>query len=129
MNHRDHKQFITLYNFAQDKSKPGRLLQSVKVGDVYISRLQIKPRVITANFYHKLTNTILFVERGRVRMKFIQTQTKEEKEMILEPGSGIVHFPPYVAVANKNIGREIATVILFSDKPFRSGDDYEYKIY
>lgn len=121
--------FIRHYKFKEDKSKPGRVLEWVKVGDVYVSRLFIQPGVVTANFYHKETNTIMFVEEGRVKMKYVQVNTGKSKEMVMTPGSGIVHMPHYVAVANKNIGRDVAVVILLSDKPFRSGDDYDFPIY
>ncbi len=120
--------FVTEYKFNRDPSKPGRVLETVRIGEVYISRLEIEPGVVTANFYHKRTNTILFVERGKVFMKFVQVVTHETKEIVMEPGSSIVHLPTMVAIANKNIGRETAIVILFSDQQFRSGDDYFYEV-
>lgn len=119
-----HDIFIRRYVFEKDYSKPGRLLETVKIGDVWVSRLEILPGVVTGNFYHKETNTVMFVERGKVLMGFVQTQTRQRKEIIMEPGMGIIHMPTLVATANKNIGKDTAIIILFSDRPFRSGDDY-----
>ncbi len=120
---------MTHYPLRHDRTKPGRLLEVVKVGDVHISRLTIDPGVVTGNMYHKDTSVILFVIKGRLKFKFVQTQTKEEKEFVKQVGSGITYMPPYVAMADKNISDEPAIVILFSNKPLRSGDDFEYKVY
>ncbi|MEK7084442.1 MAG: hypothetical protein AAB932_04370 [Patescibacteria group bacterium] len=103
-------------------------MDSSKVGEVYIFRLFIEPGIVTGNYYHKETNTIMFVERGRVKMKFRQVHTGEAAEIDLEPGSGIVHVPPFVALATRNISYDPAVVIIFSDRPLRSGDDYEFSL-
>ena len=123
-----HDIFIRRYPFEKDYSKPGRLLETVKIGDVWVSRLEILPGVVTGNFYHKETNTVKFVERGKVLMGFVQTKTTQRKEIVMEPGMGIIHMPSYVATAYKNIGKDTAVVILFSDRPFRSGDDFAMNV-
>jgi len=122
------KKFITKYRFGKDRTKPGRLLETSRVGGVCVSRLFIDPGVVTGNYYHKETRCALFVEYGRVRVKFKQVNTGEEKEFDMEPGSGVVHVPEYVAIANKNIAFDPAVVILLTNRPLRSGDDYEYII-
>ncbi len=122
------QQFIRLYPFEYDDTKSGRILQTGKVGGVFISRLSIKPEVITGNLYHKKTNIILFVASGKVLFIFKQINTGQTKEIILEPGMGIVHVPPCVVITSKNIDREVSVVFFFSNRPFRSGDDYEYVV-
>lgn len=121
--------FVTRYPFAEDKSREERLLQTVRIGGVYISRVEIEPNASVANLYYKNTNFIFFIETGRMQAKFVQVNTKEEKEIIIEPGSGIMHVPPYNAFAVKNLSKEKGIMIVFSDQPLRAGDDVEFKIY
>lgn len=121
-------EFITKYNFCKDTSKAGRILEFVKVGKVYISRVEMEEGVITGNYYHKETNSMYMVEAGKVKFKFVQVNTKETKEMELKVGSSVVSLPPFIAIASKNCGKELARVIVFSDRPLRSGDDYPFEI-
>ena len=123
------QKFITRYPFSEDKSKAGRSLRTVRVGGVYISRLEIEPHALVANLYYKTTNFIFFVEIGRLKVKFVQVNTKEEKEMTIAPEDGIMHVPPGNAFACKNLDNTKAVMIVFSDQPLRSGDDVDYKIY
>ncbi|MFZ2189895.1 MAG: hypothetical protein WA057_05370 [Candidatus Magasanikiibacteriota bacterium] len=122
------KEFITKYNFSKDTSKAGRILECVKVGQIYISRVVMEPGVITGNYYHKETNSMYMVEAGKVKFKFVQVNTKETKEMELKVGSSLVNLPPFVAIASKNCGTEKACVVVFSDRPLRSGDDFPFEI-
>lgn len=127
---RSHKQFITRYKFQKDRSRLGRSLYSVKVGDVHISRLVVQPQKKIGNSYYKKTNIVFFVEYGRVRMKCVQVNTKEEKEMMLTPGNGIIHLPPYTALAFKNLARKReAILIFFSNKALRGSDEYDFEVY
>lgn len=121
--------FITRYKFEKDRSRPGRSLQCVKVGGVYIFRLVIEPGQVVGNIYFKQTNIIFFVEVGRLHVRCIQVNTTEEKEMMIDPSGGIIHLPPHVAVGFKNTRKENAVVIMFSDKALRSGDEYDYEVY
>jgi hypothetical protein len=121
--------FITRYRFEKDRSRPGRSLQCVKVGGVYISRLVIESGQKIGNVYFKQTNIIFFVEVGKLYMKCIQVNTKQGKEIILSPAEGIVHLPPYVALGFKNTEKDDAVVIMFSNKALRSGDEYNYEVY
>lgn len=120
---------VTQYQFTTDMTKPGRVLKTVKVGDVFISHLTVEPGVVTGNLYHKKTKVMLFVSKGTVRFKFVHVLTKEERELTLHPESGIIHVPPNIAIADKNISKEEATIIYFSDLPFRQDDDYSYPMY
>lgn len=122
-------QFITQYTFRVDQSKPGRILETGKIGGVFVSRLTIDPGVVTGNLYHKETSAVLFVTKGVVHFRFKQVRTGEDRETALSPGSGIIHLPPYVAIGNKNITKEPAVVIFFSNKPFRSVDDYSFTVF
>lgn len=125
----DQRKPMTHYPFQQDRRKPGRLLETVKVGGVWISRVTIDPGVITGNLYHQKTSVMMFVTQGRLRFKFVQINTGEQKEFEMERGRGLIHLPPYVAIADKNIGKDPAVVYYLSNHPFRLDDDYEYKIY
>lgn len=120
---------ITRYQFDHDRGKPGRDLETVKIGDVYVSKLTFDPGVVTGNIYHKRTSLFLFVASGTVRFKFVHIHTKQVMELVVKSDSGVIHVPPYVAIADKNIGNDQAVIIYFSDLPFRKDDDYEYKIY
>ncbi|MBI5728412.1 MAG: hypothetical protein HY984_01515 [Candidatus Magasanikbacteria bacterium] len=131
MSNLDEVQFIRQYRFQElpeDGSKPGRVLRTVKVGEVYISHLVIDPGVITGNLYHQETRVITLVTRGRVLFTFKQVRTGERREVFLRPGDGIVHIPPFVAIASKNVFYDASEVLYFSNKPFRSGDDYPCEI-
>src|SRR3989344_416625 len=97
---------ITHYPFQQDRRKPGRLLETVKVGGVWITRVTIEPGVVTGNLYHKKTSLMLFVTQGRLRFKFIHVNTGEQKEFEMERGRGLIHIPPYVAIVDKNMGKD-----------------------
>lgn len=123
------KKPMTHYPFQQDRRKAGRLLETVKVGDVWISRVTIEPGVQTGNTYHKETNMLLFIAQGHLRFKFVHVESGEKKEFEMMPGRGLIHVPPHVALANKNIGFEPAVIIYFSNRPFRHDDDYPYPIY
>lgn len=120
---------VSFYDLSPDISKPGRLMETAKVGNVYVTRLTIDPEVVTGNLYHKETEVILFVTRGRVNFKFFHIQTREDAEFVLEPGDDIVHVPANIAMASKNVGSEPAVVVYFSNKPFRDNDDHHYEIY
>lgn len=122
-------EFIDQYVFDKDDRKPGRLLETVRVGDVFVTRLTIDPGVVTGNLYHKKTNMILFVTNGTVRFRFKQMSSGEESEFVRSPGGSIIHVPPRVVIANKNIGDDPAVIVYFSNKPFRSGDDFREEIY
>jgi uncharacterized RmlC-like cupin family protein len=120
---------MTHYPFKQDRRKLGRLLEYVKVGDVWVSRLTVDVGVITGNIFHKKTNILLFVTQGKFKFKFVHVKTKESKEFDMEPGRGLLHIPKNISIANKNTGSEKAVIIYFSNNPFRDNDDFEYKIY
>ncbi len=120
---------IKRYRFQHDQSKPGRDLETAKVGGVYVSRLTLMPNVISGNLYHKKAKVILFVTSGFVRFRFKHVKSGETREFDLKPGGGIVHIPPYVAIANKNLGAEPATIMYFSTLPFRQDDDYPFELY
>lgn len=125
----DNTKFVTRYPFSEDQSRDDRLLQTVRIGGVYISRVEINPDGVVANLYYKTTNFIFFIETGRCKVKFIQTNTGEEKESVISPKDGIMHVPPGNAFALKNLSHEKATMVVFSDKPLRAGDDVDYKIF
>ncbi len=122
------QKFITEYLFASDGEKPGRVLDTCRVGEVFVTRMIMNPYVVTGNLYRKETNAILFVTKGKVRFSFVQVNTDERKEIVLEPHERIIHWPPFVACASKNLLNEESVVYFFSNKAFRSDDDYSYEV-
>lgn len=124
----DANQFITEYVFQTDRSKPGRTLDTVKVGEVYISRLTMDPFIVSGNLYHENTNVILFVTAGKVRFSFIHKETGKKRDIMMEPGERIIHWPPGVACASKNLVNEQSIVYFFSNRAFRSDDDHPFEV-
>jgi dTDP-4-dehydrorhamnose 3,5-epimerase-like enzyme len=123
-----HRAFITAYPYHEDASKPGRIMDIARVGEVFVTRLRMKPRVVTGNLYHKKTHVIVFVTEGQVKFTFVQVNTGEKRVVILEPGSPIVHWPAYVACASENVAKRESTVVFFSNQAFRSKDDYKFDV-
>ncbi len=124
----ENQNFIQVFKFVDDVSKSGRILSTVKIGEVYMSRLLIDPGVTTGNIYHKDTSAMFFVERGEVLASFENIKTKEKKEIRVRTGTHAIHIPSFVANATKNIGTNIAVLVFFTDKRLRSGDDFDYHI-
>jgi dTDP-4-dehydrorhamnose 3,5-epimerase-like enzyme len=122
------KQFISLYPYHEDRSKPGRIMEIARVGKVFVTRLSMRPGVVTGNLYHKKTHVIVFVTEGRVKFTFVQVNTQERRVVVLEPGSPIVHWPAYVACASENVARRESTIVYFSNQAFRSKDDYPFAV-
>ncbi len=122
------RDFIERYVLLKDSSRPGRMLETVKVGDVYVTRVTIMPGVVTGNVFHKKTSFIQFVTEGTVEFMVKQMGTGEESAMTLTHESGIIHVPPHVAVATKNKSRKPAVIVYFSNRQFRSGDDYPFEL-
>jgi len=122
------RQWIKLFTFVEDRSKEGRVLSAVKIGNVYMSRLIIEQAVITGNIYHKKTKVMFYAERGTVLATFEHIKTKERYRLVLESGKHVIHVPPLVAHSTKNIGRDSAVLIFFTNRRLRSGDDYSYII-
>ncbi len=122
--------FVQIFHFTPDSSRIGRVLSSVRIGDVYMSRLTIEPGVITGNFFHLETSIMFYVEAGLIVAGFEHIETKERKEVEIKPGMQVVHVPPQVARSFKNIGSEEAVVVFFSNRALRSEDDsYPYQIF
>ncbi len=120
------RDFIERFVLLKDSSRPGRILETAKVGDVYVTRVTIRPGRVTGNIFHKKTSFIQFVTSGKVEFTVKQMKTGEESTISMTPESGIVHVPPNVAVATKNVSKKSAVVVYFSNRQFRSGDDYPH---
>src|SRR3989344_755171 len=96
------RQFITRYKSQEDRSKPHRVMDTIKVGEVYVSRLAMEPGAVAGNLYHKETNAIVFVTRGCARLKFVQVKSGAAEELDADPSFGIIHQPPYSAIGIRN---------------------------
>lgn len=118
--------FIRFFSFEEDKTKPGRVISTAKIGDVYMSRITINPGVRIGNYYNKKTHAMFYVETGQVEAVFEQVKTKERIQKKIPAGRKAVHIPAYVSRAIKNIGKEQAVLVFFTNRRIRSGDDYEY---
>ena len=119
------KPFITKYKFHKDEKKETRVLESVRVGGVYITRIVIQPRAVVGNVYLTQTNIVFFAQVGRVHTKFVQTDGAREQSFDLEPSSGIIHVPPGVAFAIQNLVDAQSVVVAFSDRPLHDHSDDE----
>ncbi len=122
------EEFIRLFSFEDDKTKAGRIISTAKIGDVYMSRVTIDPGVTIGNYYNKKTNTMFYVESGEVEAVFEQVKTKERLQKKIPAGRKAIHIPVYVSRAIKNIGKEKAILVFFSNHRIRSGDDFEYPL-
>lgn len=129
MNEKIPTDFVKVFEFKQDKSKPGRVLETAKIGGVHMSRLSIDPGVVTGNYYRKQTRLMFYVGGGEVLAAFEHVKTGQRKEMMVLYGQHAIHVPPYVALATKNVGHTKAMLIFFSDNPVRmEGDVFPHKI-
>ena len=121
--------FIQIFQFNHDDSRPGRILSTVRIGDVYMSRMTIEPGVVIGNFYHKETFIMLYVEYGSVLIGLEHIEKKERKEIQMKPSEQVIHIPPFVARSIKNVGLDDALIVFFSNKKLRSDDNYEYTVF
>ncbi|HBB38551.1 MAG: hypothetical protein UV82_C0011G0015 [Candidatus Magasanikbacteria bacterium GW2011_GWD2_43_18] len=122
--------FVTTYHFHKDDTKKTRVLESVRVGGVYITRMIIFPKAIIGNLYFTKTNMVFFAQVGELDAKFIQPSSGKEKMFHLEPDSGIVHVPPYVAFAIKNRLDTESVLVSFSDEPLHDrSDDVPFDVF
>ncbi len=120
-----HNNFISEYFFEEDRSREGRTMLHAKVGDVHISRVSIDANAVVGNLIFHTTSLMCFMEFGRVRLKCIEPKLKLEREIIMEPGNHVVHIPPGVGFAMKNLDNKGSLLVVFSNKPLRSQDDEE----
>lgn len=117
-------QFITVCPFEHDVSKPGREIATAKIGDVYMSRVEIDPDVTSGGYYHKETEVVLYAAHGIVQATFEQVCTQKQKTFILDTTRHVVVVPPYNKITTKNIGDEQAVLVSFSNQPLRSDDSF-----
>lgn len=122
------KHWIHVYNMKQDRSKPGRTLSSVKVGDVYMSRLLIEPGVVTGNYFHKKTRVMFYVSSGSITAAFADVESGKEEVVHMKENDKVIQVPPCVAHATRNDSGTPAILVFFSDKPLRSADCYPYQL-
>ncbi len=120
--------FIQTFPFQADTSKPGRVLSSAKIGNIYMSRLVIRPGVATGNCFHKDTRVMFYVEKGEVQVSFEHVRSHEKDSFTMEPDKAVVHIPPLVAHATKNVGTDDAVLVFFSDNELRSKDCYAHQL-
>ncbi len=116
-------QFITICDFSHDGSKPGRQVSTAHIGDVFMTRVQIDPGVTTGGYYHKETEVVCYVAKGRVHLSIEQVCTKKRQELLLDPGKHIVQIPPFHRITTKNIGESEAILVFFSNRELRSHID------
>ena len=128
MEHQPNREFIKLFSFQEDKTKPGRTISSVKIGGVYMSRLVIHRGVTIGEYFHKETSVMFYVGRGSILGTFEQVNTKQRKQVALNPQRHAIHLPPYVAISLKNVAYEPAVLVVFSNRRLDSGDEYPYPL-
>jgi len=122
--------FVTTYKFHKDDTKKTRILESVRIGGVYITRMIIHPKAMIGNVYFTETNMVFFAQAGKLDAKFIQPSSGKEKIFHLEPESGIVHVPPHVAFAIRNTLDTESVLVAFSDHPLHDrSDDVAFEVF
>ncbi len=120
--------FVQLFTFQDDRSREGRVISSVKIGDVYMSRVIMDPGYHIGHYYHKETSIMFYVESGSILTRFEQVETKEWKEIALTTDRHAVHVPPFIALSVKNVGFDQAVVVVFSNHKLNTGDEFEYHV-
>lgn len=120
--------FIEVFDFHRDRSKPGRTLATARVGALYMSELIVDPGVVTGNYYHKKTKIMFFVTQGELQCTFVHIKTGEKKTINLKPCAKAIHVPPYVSFATKNISRDKAVAVYFTNLPLRSKDNFSFSV-
>ena len=75
---KDSSDIVQIYQFHVDETKPGRVLSTTRIGDVYMSRLVIEPGVVTGNRYHKKTSRMFYVESGSVLAIFEDVESQKK---------------------------------------------------
>ena len=82
--------------------------------------VSIVPGKTRAKHYHKKKEEWLAITSGKIALFLEDVNSKEEKKLILDINSKdykIVYIPPFVAHAVKNIGENMASVVVFSKTP------------
>ncbi len=123
-----HSSGVTTYILKPDTTKPGRLLSTTKIGDVFMTRLVIEPGVTTGNYYHTETSVMFFVEKGDILLVCEHIYTQQKEVLHMTSGTQAIRIPTHVAHATKNMGDTDAVLIFFTNKRLRSGDDYTYSV-
>lgn len=124
----DEKGFVTLLKFEEDSVSEGRSISSVKVGGIYMTKMDMEPRFVTGNYYHEDTDVTFYCGGGKIEAIFEQVNTGERKEILLEPTSVAVQIPAHCAFKLKNIGEDVAELTAFSNRRTNDGDEIEYKL-
>ena len=120
--------FIEIFDFQHDKSKPGRTLSTARIGGIYMSELIVDPGLTTGNYYHKKTKVSFFVTQGELQCTFVHVKNGLRKVMTLKPSTKVIHVPPYVSFATKNVTDTKAILVYFSNFPLRSKDSYRFDV-
>jgi len=128
MENKINKDFIQIFRLSEDNTKPGRVLYSAKIGEVYMTRIMIDPGVIIGNHYRKNTRVMYHLCSGQALVVFEDVATKQKQEFMLRQKREVVHVPENVALAVKNVGNDVAELVAFSNNPLRSEDTVEYKV-
>lgn len=121
-------QFIEVFDFHRDRSKPGRTLATAKIGGLFMSELIIDPGVETGSYYHKKTKIMFFVTQGELQCTFVHVKSGDRKTINLKPCTKAIHVPPYVSFVTKNIGRDKAVAVYFTNLPLRSKDNFSFPV-
>jgi dTDP-4-dehydrorhamnose 3,5-epimerase-like enzyme len=93
--------------------------------------VSIEPMRTRANHYHKNKEEWLALAAGKIRVDLKDVVSGKYEEVILDSKSEtyeIIHIPPFVAHAVKNISNRQASVIVFSKNPEDKEDTIPYEV-
>ena len=82
--------------------------------------VSIIPGKTRANHYHKKKEEWLAITSGEIALFLEDVNSREKKKIILDTNSedhNMIYIPPLVAHAIKNIGENVASIVVFSKTP------------
>tara|TARA_Y100001970_G_C13610928_1_gene544795 strand:- start:105 stop:497 length:393 start_codon:yes stop_codon:yes gene_type:complete len=120
--------FINVHPFVLDDTKSGRSLFTSEVGGVHVSRIEFAPGFELGHHYHKETLVACYTGTGSLLVFFEDVKTKEQKKIEMQAGGCAIQIPTYMAFSIKNVGEELASLVLFSNKKLNINDNYPYKV-
>lgn len=126
---------VEVKHLSAIKDERGWLVEILKNGDVSGTFGQIYttvayPGKVKGNHYHKKKTEWAHVVRGRAKMAFLDVETGDSSEMIVDDNTTVIKIPPMIAHGFKNTGSETLYVMIYSDKVYdrENSDSYPEEV-
>lgn len=93
-------------------------------GQVYITTAH--PGKVKGNHYHKEKTEWAYFLSGKAEVAFLDVETGEKRNIIVDNNSTIVKIPPMISHGFKNTGNEMLYVLIYSNKVYdeKNPDSY-----